>query len=401
MKKFDKIGLAVPKVLLPNKNIDLSKWAVIACDQFTSDPNYWEEVKKYVGNSFSTLNLIIPEIYLETLNMSEAIDKINSEMSKYVKEKVFDEYEGLIYVERKLANGKVRKGLMALIDLDQYDYEQDSVALMRATEKTVLERIPPRVEIRKNAPIEIPHVMVLIDDPSSAVIQLRNGKPIYDFELMMGGGRITGYLIDDEKEIEKIANNLEKLGENGFLYAVGDGNHSLASAKECWEKLKDEMMEVAGDPDSFCDFLENHEARYVLVELVNLYDESLDFEPIHRVLFNVDKDEFLKKIEGGDLEIEIVIDGEKKKIKTKNEVRLLIDDYVRENPLVKIDFIHEEETVIKLSEGKNIGILLPSVKKENLFSDVLKNGPYPRKTFSMGEGRDKRYYLEARKIRKI
>lgn len=401
MKKFDKIGLAVPKVLLPNKNIDLSKWAVIACDQFTSDPNYWEEVKKYVGNSFSTLNLIIPEIYLETLNMSEAIDKINSEMSKYVKEKVFDEYEGLIYVERKLANGKVRKGLMVLIDLDQYDYEQDSVALMRATEKTVLERIPPRVEIRKNAPIEIPHVMVLIDDPSSAVIQLRNGKPIYDFELMMGGGRITGYLIDDEKEIEKIANNLEKLGENGFLYAVGDGNHSLASAKECWEKLKDEMMEVAGDPDSFCDFLENHEARYVLVELVNLYDESLDFEPIHRVLFNVDKDEFLKKIEGGDLEIEIVIDGEKKKIKTKNEVRLLIDDYVRENPLVKIDFIHEEETVIKLSEGKNIGILLPSVKKENLFSDVLKNGPYPRKTFSMGEGRDKRYYLEARKIRKI
>lgn len=401
MKKFDKIGLAVPKVLLPNKNIDLSKWAVIACDQFTSDPNYWEEVKKYVGNSFSTLNLIIPEIYLETLNMPEAIDKINSEMSKYVKEKVFDEYEGLIYVERKLANGKVRKGLMALIDLDQYDYEQDSVALMRATEKTVLERIPPRVEIRKNAPIEIPHVMVLIDDPSSAVIQLRNGKPIYDFELMMGGGRITGYLIDDEKEIEKIANNLEKLGENGFLYAVGDGNHSLASAKECWEKLKDEMMEVAGDPDSFCDFLENHEARYVLVELVNLYDESLDFEPIHRVLFNVDKDEFLKKIEGGDLEIEIVIDGEKKKIKTKNEVRSLIDDYVRENPLVKIDFIHEEETVIKLSEGKNIGILLPSVKKENLFSDVLKNGPYPRKTFSMGEGKDKRYYLEARKIRKI
>jgi uncharacterized protein (DUF1015 family) len=403
MKKFEKIALAVPKVLLPKKDIDLKKWSVIACDQFTSDIQYWKEVENIVADNPSTLNLILPEIYLDKEDRQERLEKINKTMKEYLQNGILEEKgEGFVYVERQLSSGKIRKGLIVLIDLEQYDYYPDSVALMRATEKTVIERIPPRVEIRKGASVEIPHIMVLIHDQDNEVLgQIKGNKELYDFELMMGGGRVKGSLVDDETEMQKIAENLEKLNQNGLLYAVGDGNHSLASAKECWEKAKDEIMEMAESPDSFCNFLENSELRYVMVELVNLYDESLEFEPIHRILFDVDKDDLKEKIKGNDVEIEIISTGKAEKIKVGNNIRELIDEYVINHPEVKIDFIHEKERLFELAKDKNVGILLPVVNKEDLFNHVWQSGPYPRKTFSMGDGKDKRYYVEARKIREV
>jgi len=403
MKRFEKIGLAVPKVLLPKKNIDLKKWSVIACDQFTSDVQYWREVEDFVSDSPSTLNLILPEIYLDKADKQERLEKINKTMKQYLQDGVLEEQgEGFVYVERQLSSGKVRKGLMVLIDLEQYDYYPDSVALMRATEKTVIERIPPRVEIRKDASVEIPHIMVLVDDKNNEVFgQIKGEKELYNFELMMDGGRVKGSLIESEMEMEKIAENLEKLNRDGLLYAVGDGNHSLASAKECWEKAKDEIMEMAESPDSFCNFLENSELRYVMVELVNLHDESLEFEPIHRILFDVDEADLREKIEGEDVDVEIISKGKIEKIKVVKNIREVIDEYVQNHPEVKIDFVHEREKVIELAEGKNVGILMPAVDKKDLFNHVWQSGPYPRKTFSMGDGKDKRYYVEARKIRKV
>jgi uncharacterized protein (DUF1015 family) len=394
--------VAVPKVFLPNKNIDLNKWSVIACDQFTSDLSYWQKVKALIEDKPSTLTLILPEIYLETKEKKERIDKIDGTMKQYLQKGILEEQEeGFVYVERQLTKGKVRKGLMVLIDLEQYDYSQDSISLMRATEKTVLNRIPPRVEIRQNVSLEVPHIMVLVDDKNDDVLgKINKGKELYNFNLMMDGGSVKGNLVDNTDEIERIAKVLENLKRDGLLYVVGDGNHSLASAKECWEKAKDKIMELVDDPDSFCDFLENNELRYALVELVNLHDDSLEFEPIHRILFNVDEADLLKKIQGENLEIEIVSNKKIKKVKVNDNIKEVVDEYVSDHPEVKIDFIHEKEMVVKLSKGNDIGILLPKIKKEDLFNDVFKDGPYPRKTFSMGEGKDKRYYLEVRQIRK-
>ncbi len=400
--KLKKIGVGVPKILLPKDGINLNKWAVVACDQFTSEPEYWHEVEKYVGESPSTLKITLPEIYLESEDKSERIAKTVTEMKKYLDEETLEEkFEGFVLVDRKTKNAESRKGLVVALDLEKYEYMKGSKTLIRATEGTVESRIPPRLEIRKNALIELPHIMVLIDDPNKTVIEPlfeENLKKIYDIKLMMEGGQIRGWQISEEKLIEKIGDALEKLiSEDGFLFAMGDGNHSLATAKTHWNNIKNTLSESEKG---------THPARFALVELVNVHDDGLEFEPIHRVLFGVDKEKLVNYLRGEGKEIEMIVGGVKEKIKIKEmgsnlpvgDLQKLLDNFLIENPEAKIDYVHGEEAVRKLSTGNNIGFILPGMKKEELFPTVEKDGALPRKTFSMGEAQEKRYYLEARKI---
>jgi uncharacterized protein (DUF1015 family) len=407
--KLTKVGVKVTPILLPKDGVDLTKWSVVACDQYTSDPEYWKQVENLVGVNPSTLNLVLPEIYLESPDKMERVNKINLTMQKYLDEGIVTEkFEGMVLVERSLDGGRIqgsartRKGLIMALDLEKYDFHKGSKTLIRATEGTVESRIPPRLEIRKNALIEIPHIMVLIDDPNKTVIEslFSNEFPqIYDFDLMMNGGHLKGWKITDEAEIEKIADNLAKLiSSDGLLFAMGDGNHSLATAKAYWQNLKVNLLETE---------IENHPARYALVEIVNVHDEGLEFEPIHRVIFNVDKNKLEQYLVGEGKEVELVIDGVKKIIKIKEmgsnlpvgDLQMLLDKYVVENPEAKIDYIHGSESVLKLSVENNVGILLKGMRKEELFATVEKDGALPRKTFSMGEAEEKRYYLESKAIK--
>ena len=311
--KLKKIGVGVPKILLTKDGINLNKWAVVACDQFTSEPEYWHEVEKYVGESPSTLKITLPEIYLESEDKSERIAKTVTEMKKYLDEETLEEkFEGFVLVDRKTKNAESRKGLVVALDLEKYEYMKGSKTLIRATEGTVESRIPPRLEIRKNALIELPHIMVLIDDPNKTVIEPlfeENLKKIYDIKLMMEGGQIRGWQISEEKLIEKIGDALEKLiSEDGFLFAMGDGNHSLATAKTHWNNIKNTLSESEKG---------THPARFALVELVNVHDDGLEFEPIHRVLFGVDKEKLVNYLRGEGKEIEMIVGGVKEKIKIK------------------------------------------------------------------------------------
>jgi len=441
MKTFSEIALGIPKILLPQK-VDLNQWAVVACDQYTSEPQYWNQVKKIVGTSPSTYKITLPEIYLEEKNVTERIAKINQEMKKYLQEGLFKEEEGFILVDRKTSKVKSRKGLMVALDLEKYDFSKGSQSLIRATEGTVLERLPPRIKIREGASIELPHIMVLIDDPQKTVIEplfkLKLPK-VYDFELMMKGGHLRGWKICEEKNIEKISQALSKLnsrtsfqqkypGKEVLLYAVGDGNHSLATAKSIWEGIK------VGSKDKKKVML--HPARWALVELLNVHDSGIIFEPIHRVIFNVDLNLLLKEMEHffssqgssfsfqesktqKDLEKELSITEKNvhkvilvskqgdRILKIKNPksnlavgtLQSFIDIYLRKHSEARIDYIHGKEVVHQLgAKPGNVGFLLPTMPKEELFRTVILDGVLPRKTFSMGEAEEKRFYLEARKI---
>ncbi len=410
MADYKKIGFKPADILLP-KNIDMTAWSVVACDQYTSQPEYWEKVKNIVGDKPSTLNIIFPEIYLSEDN-SARIDSINRYMKEYLENGLFEEYKNsFVYVERTIGEGKVRRGLIGAIDLEAYDFTADAKTLVRATEGTVRERIPPRVQIRIGASIESPHIMVLIDDEKKNIIEKIDKKKLpklYDFDLMMGGGHIEGYLVTDTDEI---CNKLEKMvdaqGENPLLFAMGDGNHSLATAKACWEQIKSGLSESER---------ENHPARYALAEIVNIHDSSMEFEPIHRVVFNVNPGELLSEfmkaepsaeMEGGegqritavygDKEVEITV----KKPSNTLEVGTLqkfLDDYVKKTD-AKIDYIHGSDVVKNLAkESDRIGFILPSMKKSDLFPAIKNDGVLPRKTFSIGEAFEKRFYLECRKI---
>lgn len=330
-------------------------------------------------------------------------------MKEYLDRGILEEkFQGLVLVERSLDNRASaseaptkRRGLVLALDLEKYEYTRGSKTLIRATEGTVESRIPPRLEIRKNALVELPHIMVLIDDPNKTVIEPlfnENLEKIYDFELMMDGGYIKGWKITEEEVIEKIADNLEKLiSTDGFLFAMGDGNHSLATAKTHWNNIKNSLSEEER---------ESHPARFALVELVNVHDDGLEFEPIHRVIFNVDKDRLREYLSGEGKEVEIVNEGIKEKIRIKEmgsnlpvgDLQKLLDNFVAENSEAKIDYVHGEEAVKKLAVGNNVGLMLEVMKKEELFPTVEKDGALPRKTFSMGEAEEKRYYLEARQI---
>ena len=423
--KFQKLGFYPADILLPD-GADMTKWAVVACDQFTSQPEYWQAVEDTVGDAPSALRLILPEAKLNDANVDEHIAAINASMRKYLDGGVFRTLEDtLIYIERTQSDGKVCHGLIGMVDLEQYDFTPGSGALIRATEGTVLSRIPPRVRVRKDAPIELPHVMLLIDDPEGTVIEpltAGSGKmePLYDFDLQQGGGHLKGWKLTGE-QVDGVADALEglcsdaemekKYGMSGvapLLFAVGDGNHSLATAKQCYEELKKVT------PESEWASLP---ARYALVEVVNNHDDALKFEPIHRVLFGVEPEKVLEAFkafypgahegEGEGHTIAYTYEGHTGYITVPDPkvqlavgtLQAFIDEYLKTNS-GEVDYIHGDEVTDELG-GKpgNIGFKLPAMGKEQLFKTVMADGVLPRKTFSMGHAQDKRYYVEARKIR--
>ncbi len=437
--KFSKVGMIIPNILMPRKDINLQKWAVVACDQYTSEPEYWDSVAQEVGSSPSTLNLIFPEVYLEDDDKEERIKHINAAMKEYLSQGILeDQGQAFFLVERKTPDTPTRWGLMAALDLEQYDFSKDSTSLIRATEGTILDRIPPRKEIRKNASIELPHIMVLIDDPEKTVIEpfTRNAsslEKVYDFDLMKNGGHITGYKIENESSLHQIADALEKLsdpsafskkyGNNDvLLFAMGDGNHSLATAKSVWEDTK---RTHSGDGDVM-----QHPARWALVEIENIYDEGLVFEPIHRVIFNSDFNQFTQELEKiGPVEFtslsttdEVMkrvstdegrhiigyVDGERIGVFTVKEpnstiaagtAQEAIDSLVQQENTT-VDYIHGQKSTENIGRKPgNFGIFLPALDKSDFFRTVIHDGALPRKTFSMGEANEKRYYVEARKIK--
>lgn len=410
-------------ILLP-KNIDMTKWSVVACDQYTSEMDYWNEVEKIVGSSPSTLRITLPEIFLEDSDVNERINKINDTMKEYLDEDLFYELkDSMIYLERTQADGRVREGLMGMVDLEDYSYEKGSQTLIRATEKTVIERIPPRLKVRENALLELPHIMILIDDEKKKIIEdLKNevtdSDVVYDFDLMENGGHIKGYKLNNDS-MTKVEEGLEALCDKEYfekkynvkdkgilLFAMGDGNHSLATAKANYENLKKTMT-----PDEYL----NHPSRYALVELVNLHSEALEFEPIHRVIFNTDVNKLIEELykyydineEGNGQYFELVTKDIDKKLYISNpksniavgSIQMFLDEYLKDNK-GKLDYIHGDETTKNMGmEENNVAILFEAMPKEELFRTVILDGALPRKTFSMGHSYDKRYYLEARKIK--
>ncbi|HPG92279.1 MAG TPA: DUF1015 domain-containing protein [Clostridia bacterium] len=395
--------IIAPNILLPRKDIDLTKWAVIACDQFTSEPKYWNEVAEVAKNAPSTLHITLPEIYLSKVN-EEKIDEINDTINRYLSEGIFvDIGKCFVLVDRKTPYVKHRMGLMIAIDLEQYEYSVGTKAAVRATEGTILERIPPRKKVRINAPIELPHVMVLFNDKKNKIIgnlvkNIDKHEKLYDFQLNMGGGHITGYKITETAKIIKQFESL--VGESGMMFAVGDGNHSLATAKSCWDTIKQNLTEEQKL---------THPARFALVEAVNIYDEGLSFEPIHRVVFNA-TEELVDEIKaiGGENVCEIYSEGKSHKlslpadpVEAVTKVQNIIDRYMEQNPEIKIDYIHglkDVKNVVNENPG-SVGITLPAFDKAMFFDYVEHKGAMPRKTFSMGEGVEKRYYLEAKLIK--
>ena len=421
-------------ILLP-QNTDLEKWSVIACDQFTSDPEYWNKVQTFVANEPSTLNLTLPEIYLNTPDVDRRICAINANMQKYLDSGIFHTYSNaMIYTKRIFSSGKTRTGIIGKLDLEDYSFEPGAQTPIRATEGTIVERIPPRVKIRQDAPLEFPHIMVLIDDPEQTVIEPiqkreEDFETVYDFDLMQNGGHIYGKLLD-EREIQRIQSALKQLAsaeilqqkyglsnKDPLVYAVGDGNHSLATAKTCYENLKKKHS-----PSD----LINHPARYALVELVNLHDPGLVFEPLHRVVFQTNPEEIMSELTHyfkdqisfcdtklpateTDHRFTVLLDGQTHFVSIKNPAHNLtvgtvqeFIDYCLKEIGGSVDYIHEDYAVAKLvaeNPESTIGFLLPVPQKSELFKTVIVDGALPRKTFSMGHTEEKRYYLEGRKIK--
>lgn len=437
MKIIPDIGIQIPQVYLPKPGVDLTKWAVIACDQFTSEPEYWHDVEKTVGDAPSTLNLTFPEVYLEDANKEARIQNIQASMRKYLDEGILEPRDGFVYVERTVA-GKTRKGVVLCLDLECYDYNKGSSSLIRATEGTIVDRLPPRIKIREGAALEFPHILVLIDDPNHTVIEplsaAKSGfEKLYDFELMLGSGHLAGYAVNAEFE-NKVVEALRGLADPTtfsakygidknapvLLFAMGDGNHSLATAKAIWEKNK---AQVGMD----------HPTRYALVEIENVHDAALEFEPIHRVVFGLKKDivgemqqvfgdnfnyfdvaspnEMMRRVENpvGDRQLIGVIGGGRQfgVIEIAHPALNLavgtlqnfLDGFIKSGGAEKIDYVHGEDVVEKLAlQPNNVGFYLAGMNKSDLFKTVILDGALPRKTFSMGEAKEKRFYMEARKI---
>ncbi len=438
MKHIDSVGIQVPQTFLPRPGIDLQKWAVIACDQFTSEPEYWKEVERIVGEAPSTYQLTLPEVYLGKTEEAQRVISIRAKMQEYLQTGILVPQDGFIYVERETTPGKKRKGILLALDLECYNYNKGSQSLIRATEGTIIERLPPRIKIREGAPLELPHILVLIDDPEKTVIEPLAGKKselkkLYDFDLMLGSGHLEGYLVDNPGVEEQIIKGLEALADphkfqakyevgsdqSVLLFAMGDGNHSLATAKAIWEKNK---AKVGMD----------HPSRYALVEIENVHDTGLEFEPIHRVLFGARGDlldEMLAHF-GGNTRLISCASQEEMVNKVNHPsgasqrvgwisqegygvleidnptsnlpvgtLQSFLDQYLKQNSEVKIDYVHGEEVVCRLgAQPGNLGFYLPAMDKGDLFKTVILDGALPRKTFSMGEAKEKRFYVEARKI---
>jgi len=437
MKNFTDIGIQIPQVVLPKPGTDLHKWAVVACDQYTSEPAYWQAVQQLVGEAPSTLNLIFPEVYLEQPGAPERIAAIKSTMDSYLQADLFAPHEGLVYVERSVA-GKTRRGIMLCLDLECYDIRAGSSSLIRPTEGTIVDRLPPRIKIRESAALELPHILVLIDDPAHSVIApLTRAKadfaPLYDVELMQGGGHLAGFTVPAGAE-DQVVQALRALAQPDtfaakygvgpdqpvLLFAMGDGNHSLATAKAIWDKKKP----LVGL---------DHPSRYALVEIENVHDEGLEFEPIHRALFGLKKNLLaeLKSAWGERFSYTAVATAEAMRQRvdgaqgTTQAIGLLgggqsfgvieitqpmstlavgslqafLDQFLKDGGAEAIDYVHGADVLERLAlQPGNAGFYLAGLPKSDLFKTVILEGALPRKTFSLGEAHEKRFYMEARKI---
>ena len=436
MRTYPEIAIQIGEILLPSPKIDLQKWAVIACDQFTSEPEYWQQVAEFVGDAPSTFNLILPEVYLGAPDESARVATTQAAMHDYLSNGIFVSRSGLILVERSV-NGRTRHGLMLSLDLEQYDFHRGSQTLIRATEGTILERLPPRIRIRQGAPLELPHILVLIDDPDQSVIAPLVGEKdrlecLYDTDLMLGSGHLRGYAVSSSQDEQRVVNALRRLADpltfrarygvgpesQVLLFAMGDGNHSLATAKAIWENLK---PQVGMD----------HPARYALVEIENVHDAGLEFEPIHRVLFNVNQDLLaaMRQFYGSPVQLGPVASmnammaavighagpGQAVGLVSPDgfgvllipavsnlpvgSLQIFLDDWLAKGGAGRIDYVHGDDVVSRLGgQPGNLGFFLPAMAKSELFKTVILDGALPRKTFSMGEAREKRFYLEARRI---
>ena len=430
---YPKVALHVPSLLLPRADIPLETWSVIACDQYTSQPEYWEKVRRIVGADPSTLQLIFPEAYLKSVSRDQIIAGINRRMQEYLSSGVLVEQPpGFMLVEREVGRTAPRKGLVVALDLEQYDYRAGARKLIRPTEGTDQSRLPPRIQVREKASLETPHIIVLIDDPQQTVIEplgQENLQPAYDVELMLGGGRLRGWRIDDGTLISEIAGRIGRLacGAPPLIYAMGDGNHSFATARAVWERLK----AAAGDERRIM----NHPVRYALAELVNIHDEGLEFAPIHRVVFGVDAADLLRAMEahytewgfsqrtfadrdewetacraaalGPGHHIPYISGTEHGLLGIAHSsfqlevasLQVFLDRYLDAHPRARLDYIHGEDALEKLTAGPDrIGFFLPAMDKRDLFKTIAADGATPRKTFSLGEAAEKRYYLECRRL---
>ncbi len=401
-------------ILLPD--CDMHKWSVVACDQFTSEPEYWRSVRKLVGDAPSTLRMMLPEAELGEKDPETESAAINAAMQEYLDSGLFKCFRNsYIYLERTLENGMVRRGIVGKFDLEAYDWREGTASPIRATEFTVEDRLPPRVRIRKNAPLEMPHIMIFMDDAEDMVFSaVKKGEKVYDFELMQGGGSIKGWLVSDVKELSAAAERLgdekllaEKYGraDKAIIFAMGDGNHSLAAAKRHWEEVKAQIPESEYD---------GCPARYALAELVNIHDASIAFEPIHKVVFGTDPGDFIKEAKaffaensGAGRQIRLMTGAGDEELSvsgmTIGQLIGACEDFCRsyiERHGGYIDYIHGDEQCTEMSHRTGCaGILLPRMEKSELFTSVMSGGPFPKKSFSIGHGNDKRYYLECRKIR--
>ncbi len=435
MKIYPDLGIQIPQTYLPKAGVDLRKWATIAVDQFTSQPEYWQQVENVVGDAPSTFRITLPEIYLEQPGEAERIQDIQKNMRAYMDAGLLQPREGLIYVERTVF-GKTRKGLMLCLDLECYDFTKGSTSLIRATEGTIVERLPPRIKIREGAPLELPHILVLIDDPEQTVIEpIAAAKDrlekLYDFDLMLESGHLTSYAVSHENSVVEALRKLAqpkafaaKYGVSAdlpvLLFAMGDGNHSLATAKAIWEKNKT----VVGM---------EHPSRYALVEIENVHDDALEFEPIHRVLFGLKTDIYAaleaafgancayQPVENAEAMVSAVNVGAANGqlmgfigggrgfglLKISNPstnlavgtIQAFLDPFLKQGGAEKIDYVHGADVTVRLGgQPGNVGIYVPGMAKGDLFKTVILDGALPRKTFSMGEAREKRFYVEARKI---
>lgn len=402
-------------ILLPNV-ADMSDWSVVACDQFTSEPEYWQAVYNRVGDNPSSLRMILPEAELGVKNAEEESVKIYATMQQYIADNVFTELkDSYIYVERLQSDGKVRKGIVGAFDLEAYDWAEGTSTPIRATEHTVEDRLPPRVKVREKASLEMPHIMIFMDDPTDSVFSaVKKGSCVYDFDLMQNGGHIKGWQVADndalDAAVSKLSSENELISKYGtaekpIIFAMGDGNHSIAAAKKYWEQVKKTVDESEWY---------THPARFALAELVNIHDDAISFEPIHKVIFNTDSADFIAEAKqffannaGSGKEITLIAHGEAEKLEisdmTLGELIGACENFCKqyiEHHGGRIDYIHGDEECISMAGREDgAGILLPRMEKSELFVSVMKSGPFPKKSFSIGHGPDKRYYLECRRIK--
>lgn len=405
---MDKKIVFAPHILLPKQGTDMYAYSVIACDQFTSQVEYWNDLKETIGNKLSTFHMIYPEAYLKNTNQEQYIQTINQNINTYLNNNLLvDMGESFILVERTTNYGVRRLGLVISIDLEEYSYKPGISCSIKASEATIEDRIPPRLKIRKDAPIELPHTLLLFDDPEKTIVEplyeKRKELPcVYDFDLNQNGGHIRGYLIKDVQPVIDKFHNLYKKNNSGLMFIVGDGNHSLATAKAHWEEVKKSLNKEQQ---------QNHPARYALVEANNVFDDGINFEPIHRILFNCPND-FIENLKGvckGNADIcyayssktgKTILKTPKNAAKTYQIIQKFIDEYIIKHPEIKVDYIHDESSLLDIANknSDSVAIVMPTLGKNDIFEFVADDMVLPRKSFSMGHASEKRYYLEAKKI---